>query len=497
MTAISNSSSRPALEPMVLFAHVWAVQALVHQEFVPHWLADGNIFGWILVVCAVATLLYPSSLLFLSAMLVFSVVYHFGEWPWVMNHLLLLVFIDLTLLSAIAVTVYSAWRRGSPVDSQVRAEVYTRFAPVLRATTIAVYYLIFISKLNWDFVNLDTSCLTDMYQQVVDRFAPLPIPTADWALDLALWAFLAVEIVLPVFLMFERTRYVALLIGLPFHLLLGLIGHRTFSAFIYALYFLFCMEPMLALLSDIRSRIRREVLDRAVKLARVIVPLLGAAAALVYLTGDYTEPRGVLAPFDYGPEIWFFWACAIGLLFTAAILREYRSREPRRPQPMPSVRPGWLWAFFGIAIVNGLSPYLGLKTQTSYTMYSNLRTEAGVNNHLFMPALRLTDYQDDFVEIVSTDHPEIAKLSYAPAFFDPEAVPRKKLINYFELRRLVSETPHTDFHVAYVRDDKSHSYTRHGGVGPDVELAQPHSYWAGKLLRFRELFAGDQSYCQH
>ena len=55
--------------------------------------------------------------------------------------------------------------------------------------------------------------------------------------------------------------------------------------------------------------------------------------------------------------------------------------------------------------LNGASPYLGLKSETSFAMYSNLRT-TGETNHLFIPkALQIAPYMDSVIQIESSDHP--------------------------------------------------------------------------------------------
>eukprot|EP01084_Bolivina_argentea_P155375 270759_1 len=53
--------------------------------------------------------------------------------------------------------------------------------------------------------------------------------------------------------------------------------------------------------------------------------------------------------------------------------------------------------FWLILIVNGCSPYLGLKNTTDWSMYSNLKIDINENNHLFMPKMIVTDYFYDVV----------------------------------------------------------------------------------------------------
>lgn len=61
-----------------------------------------------------------------------------------------------------------------------------------------------------------------------------------------------------------------------------------------------------------------------------------------------------------------------------------------------------------LLIVNGLSPYLGLKTESTFTMFSNLRTEGGNWNHLFIPAsVGVFGYQDQLVRITGSNDPAL------------------------------------------------------------------------------------------
>ena len=65
-----------------------------------------------------------------------------------------------------------------------------------------------------------------------------------------------------------------------------------------------------------------------------------------------------------------------------------------------------------VLFFNGLSPYLGIKTTTSFSMYSNLRTEGGKSNHWIIPkkAIQIVHYQDDLVEITQSNYPPFQEL---------------------------------------------------------------------------------------
>jgi len=83
-----------------------------------------------------------------------------------------------------------------------------------------------------------------------------------------------------------------------------------------------------------------------------------------------------------------------------------------------------------LLVFNGLCPYVGLKTGSSFAMYSNLHTEGGICNHLFMPcgAIRIAHFQDDLVEILDSSQPDLR-----------DAIAQPWRLTYFEFRRLLAE----------------------------------------------------------
>jgi hypothetical protein len=118
-------------------------------------------------------------------------------------------------------------------------------------------------------------------------------------------------------------------------------------------------------------------------------------------------------------------------------------------------------------------------------MYSNLRTEGGRNNHSFMPAWRLAGHQDDLVEVVATDAPQL--LVYAE---------RNQRNTWIELRRFATEGP-DDFSLTYRRGGELRHFSRRGGVGDDPELSRPLPFLEAKLLSFRPVDAGAEVACKH
>jgi hypothetical protein len=72
---------------------------------------------------------------------------------------------------------------------------------------------------------------------------------------------------------------------------------------------------------------------------------------------------------------------------------------PYRPQPGPRIS-WWVYLFPTALFVTCLSPYLGLKTESSIAMFSNLHTEGGTTNHLvFSRPLYIAGYQEQVATI--------------------------------------------------------------------------------------------------
>ncbi|CAK0847976.1 unnamed protein product [Prorocentrum cordatum] len=65
-------------------------------------------------------------------------------------------------------------------------------------------------------------------------------------------------------------------------------------------------------------------------------------------------------------------------------------------------------ATVGLALLNGMCPYLGLRTQATWTMFSNLCVEGGVTNHWIVPASwQIFGYTNECVTVTSTDVPAL------------------------------------------------------------------------------------------
>jgi hypothetical protein len=136
----------------------------------------------------------------------------------------------------------------------------------------------------------------------------------------------------------------------------------------------------------------------------------------------------------------------------------------------------------GLLVLTAATPYLGLKSRASLTMFSNVRTEPGHWNHLLVPEqVRLFDWQDGDVHFLGSDDPALdAKI----------AGHEGEHTVLLDLRRLVDEFP--DAAVRYELDGVERIAAP---LSADPVLGAP-------LSPAQELFAAMRPYnetgsCQH
>jgi len=134
-----------------------------------------------------------------------------------------------------------------------------------------------------------------------------------------------------------------------------------------------------------------------------------------------------------------------------------------------------------LVILNGLSPYLGLKTQSDFTMYSNLQTEAGHWNHELLPeGMRVFHFQDHLVRIVASSDPELA-----------EAADRDREWVLFALRDWAND--HPDASLTYELDGTVHTAPH---VGDDPVLGDAPNPVLSKLFLFRDVPPASGNSCR-
>ena len=185
---------------------------------------------------------------------------------------------------------------------------------------------------------------------------------------------------------------------------------------------------------------------------------------------------GITLPRAGFPALATLWVIGVlaalaGLLLTREARPHWRERAPGR---LGSA--GVLLVFPLLVVLNGMSPYLGLRTVPTFSMFSNLRTEGGITNHLFMPAtaLRVASYQEDLVTILAVEDDGLRRFARRPrrTFFDLQRI----------VQKMALEQGKTDIAISFRRGGRR-VVLRNAERDPELMARNP--WLQRKLLRFR------------
>jgi hypothetical protein len=177
----------------------------------------------------------------------------------------------------------------------------------------------------------------------------------------------------------------------------------------------------------------------------------------------------------------------VGVLFGTALLALLFVMAIRRHPPKPIDRafriPHFaVWLGPVLVFVNGLSPYLGLKTENSFTMFSNVQTEGNLWNQLVLPrAMRVFPFQDELVKIESSSDPQFQK-----------AADENSRYVYWHFRRDATDKP--DASVQYLYQGKYRDVRR---IADDPILGQPVNPILKKFIWFRLVADPKNNGCGH
>ena len=431
------------------FCVLWGLATLFHLVAKDPWPA--LLLSTLLAAAALYLLHRPAAPHRLALLAALQLCESWTTAPFISNHWLFTGLVNLTLLQAYARLAWAG--RTFAVES---GTLYRTFAPIVRLELIILYFFAVFHKLNADFLDPQISCAAHFYAA---QLQSLPFALAG---AVPIYLTLAVEAAIPLLLCWPLTRNAGILLGLLFHAAVGfnpISEFYNFSSMIFALLFLFA-----SLRLDAGWPTRRFWgLPRWESLPFSGKSVLAVGAVLVGLV--------VAAPAELVLPLWGLYSAGLILLFVLL---------PKAPPARPafSFRP-WPVLLVPLLIgLNGCSPYLGLKTETAFAMYSNLRTEGGQSNHLLVPAgVQLFGFQRDLIKIKDSSSGFLASLAR-----------RKLMLPFFEVRALLQQHPNTSL-----------TYERHAGpnTSPGAQLRQPIPWPLRKLLYFRPVAHSGRQPCFH
>lgn len=389
-----------ASDGLVTFAVMWAVALVfsVASHYENLILANGlriALIEYAVLGCCVMLILQPRRLSLLMLLAAAMAVQYLYRLPVASNNQTIAFFMNLAIVTVIAV----AWRSRQTAEA-TRTDIYERLRIVARYLLAVMYFYGIFHKINTDFLDPDASCAVALYKPLTQIFGVQDVLFGRYG---AIASTFVIEAITIVCLFWKRFFAVGLILGLTFHYMIPISAYSwymDFSSLVFALYTLSVpREVSVAFFSRGRDLLRRFPSPSTGGTAIMALVLLFLASTI--LASSLRSRAGALEITDMMAwhSAWIvIWAVVGGvamILLTWAALEVLPYAPPRSPR-----QPFWIHLFPGVLFVTCLSPYLGLKTESSIAMFSNLHTEGGTTNHLFFPRpLYLAGYQREVAVI--------------------------------------------------------------------------------------------------
>lgn len=322
--------------------------------------------------------------------------------------------------------------------------------PAARTILLIFYAFAAFAKLNTGFFDPTVSCAVFYSNQWLEGYGLGPLMTDSASATAAVWGSVLIESAVPILLMVRPLRTWGIMVGTVFHTVISFDLNQhffDFTAVLLPLFLLFAPAGMVQQVerswADVPSWARRLVVAGFLTLGGAMV----VSAALPLTT--FTAALLTAAPF-------FLWI-PFGIWFVVVLVQALAPGEKLNW----SIRP-FAALVVAITFLNGLTPYMEIKTAYGFNMYANLLTAAGESNHLLVrETMPLRSGYEDPVAIV--DSSDQGLVGYREAGY---------LIAYPEFRRYLVARPEVS--VTFSRAGVLYSTPR---VGDDAALSAPVPAW--------------------
>lgn len=448
------------------FAQFWSLAFFVHYS--EDWEKPFVILISLMLVLAMSRV-KDKALLFFGS-LSFYIIYYLSSLPFLANHsnfyLLISIFVWLWMTSS--------WiKHRSLTEDQLNLD----FISVRQTLCLSLFILYFMAgfhKLNWDFLNPDVSCATNFFLRYSweDGIKESIFPT--FLLEFSPYLVLGLELLGALFLLTPALQIYGIFMFVGLHSYLVPLSFYDFASICYAI--LLCFLPLNIFQGE-------ENLKRAQKGMRVLIELMviGSlfARVIIYLDWDQMMKHDLA-------QGWFF---IVGSFYFMHKLYLNIKAEGYSISTLPSVNlikhnkntPYWMYTFPLFLIFFTNTSYLGLRTAGNTTMFSNLKTEGGASNHIFISsAWQPFDFQKDLVFIKSVPH------EYA--YYKKGQPAPNMWMTAFELRRTV-ELWRKKGAVVPMKIRYNDELKDYKDIVTAEEWSQPLPWLLQKTLQFRPIQA--------
>ena len=367
------------------------------------------------------------------------------------NHEFLTFLIELII---VVLWVHKKWQA-----SRFQGTIFLFLIPLLKWSTILLYFFAVFHKLNWNYLNpnscggtmlLDVLINNEPSAQLFSGFSSKNIMLLKYG---SIYMSLLLEMLIPLLLLHRRFAWIGCLLGILLHGALGFIYFWHFTPLLYALFVLFLPDDFFDHIYNtfLPYKQKNKKLKRSILGLMLLIPLL-------YFLKDYFPiigselgnfSRNTNRNWSLGFNLRSFLGWLPFLIYSIAFLYFVIS-APRTTTKLSRVKlPKAYYLFVILLIVNGFSPYLGIKTHQSFSMFSGLMTHENKNNHLFMPTVNIVQTQMDVVTPCQQHHTNYPKrLRWQKD---------EKLV-YYELQKRVtslSKAGIRDIELCFMRKGKS------------------------------------------
>lgn len=471
---------------------------------------------WLIVLSAMGVLLAPRSLLLFATMIGAGAVNHFVEAPTQPNHFVFAFFVEVTV--GVALIRAALLRlKGSAQSALDRDRIFSDFAPAVRVMLFGIYFWAAFHKYNWGFLDPEYTCGTTIIQAISGRFSfPVPLD-AVWFRYACIVGGLALETLIPISLLFNKTVKIGLSVGVLMHFLFAthpLLGITEFSVSMLTLYALFAFDSPDALrwfqgqLDALLSRIgiaHPGVFFRRLRIAICVLTLGWVAIELPRV--DHTVGWWGAGP-AFRPALFYILvAYYIGLSVCLLTTLLHRGGWETPKVSLGHLR-RWSARIFAVLMLIGFSPYLGFRTGPAFSMFSNLEVNQFRWNHLLVPRWVKVGRYDHLVEIVDVENERLERFLTAVGLLN-HAAPGEKRYHQLDAtdgssRKLVPRVEALGLASGFWKETKMEYVTIDGVPGTitytggrlyDNGKSVAWSRLARKYLSFRKV-SPEQKYCK-
>ena len=331
---------------------------------------------------------------------------------------------------------------------------------------VATYFMSAVHKLNTDFFSPQFGCTTWMYSKA-NSWLNLGIIESlpEWFFVLSPYAYVCVLFSATIALVLPGSyRAAGLIILFSLHSFLALIGFADFSAICFSFYILF---------------IPKKVWSESFKNYRVFnrMPFEKWYSCWAFLMAFFTALSFHFSLFNRTHYQGLF--LAIGIFpvvyqFAKSLRKKSTNHFWKRQKSLLSGIKAKALIPALLLILFGLSPYIGLRSRGTFTMFSNIKVEGGSNNHLFLPQIDIFPFLKDIVWVKRIDQQE------GPSYGLNEMDFRRQIMVDYKNRWLKQKRP-----LPIVIDYKGKEFT-YENIFVEESWVQPVP-WYSYFLDFRSI----------